>query len=182
MVDCMSSMSATAACSTSSVVGRGGSRVGMDWALKVLIQLSFRSGSMRTPWAMSAGSLVVALRGWPFTCSRAWSNPRLPSQLTRSPVKVLAWIAALLNQARSIVESHSCSMPLRVTSPGLLASMNRLVAAHSSIWSARLDFRMSRGDHVGEWVLKSPTTSVGIVASMSSVMSTWRLVGSCMSW
>ena len=35
---------------------------------------------------------------------------------------------------------------------------------------------MFGGDQLGEWVLKSPIISVGVVASMSRSRSAWRLV------
>src|SRR5260370_40265378 len=99
--------------------------------------------------------------GWPSTWRRAWSDPRLPSQSIQRLVKVPFCTAASLYQTRSMTESRSCSAPLHVISPGLLASVSRFEATHSSTWPAHLDRGTLGGDQVGECVLKSPTTSVG---------------------
>jgi len=98
---------------------------------------------------------------WPETCNIAWSEPRLPSQSTVSPEKVVACTAASLYQARSITESFSCLAPLRVISPGTFARVSRFIAAHSSMWVALLDRGTSGGDQSWECALKSPITRVG---------------------
>ena len=52
-------------------------------------------------------------------------------------------------------------------SPDWLASASRFIAAHLSIFPAHQEQGMSGGDQLGEWVLKSPTTRIGMFASMS---------------
>ena len=78
-------------------------------------------------------------------------------------------MAASLYQAKSITASFSCLAPLHVTSPGLFARESKFTAAHSSSWVAQWEQGVSGGDQERECVLKSPTTRVGVSASMSSV-------------
>jgi hypothetical protein len=143
----MSWNSSAAACSTSTAVGVKGSSLGGGQALNTLSHSSFSSGSIRKPGSLRSCGIVVVVCRWPVICRSAWSEPRLPSQSIRKFVKVPSCIAATLYHARSMTESRSCSVPRRVTSPGVLASTRRLVAAHSSMRPAQVDRGMVGGDH-----------------------------------
>src|SRR6266850_1302014 len=130
---------------------------------------------MRKPRSFPSCGLPVVGQGWPVIWRRAWSDPRLPSQSTCKFENELACITVSLYHTRSMTESCSCSIPLRVISPGVLARVSRLVATQSSMWFAQVEHGMVGGDHDGECVLKSLTTRVGVAASMSSVRSACRL-------
>ena len=112
---------------------------------------------------------------------RVWSDPRDPAQSRDQLLKVDSVIAALLYQVRLMVESCSWSMPFLVTMPGSLAKVSRLLIPHSSSLSAHCEGGMSCRDQDWECVLKSPTTSIGIVGSRSSSSSMSSAVLSLMS-
>ena len=138
-----------------------------ECALKALIHSSYFSGSIITPRSPSILGRGPALLVLPEMLKQAWLEPRLPSQLMASLVKVPLWIVASLYQARLIVESLSCSAPLYVILPGVLAKVRRLDTAHSSTWPVQCDQRIPRGNQNGECVLKSPTIRVDVMMSMS---------------
>ena len=111
---------------------------------------------------------------------RAWSDPRDPAQSRDQLLKVDSVIAVSLYQVRLMVESCSWSTPFLVTIPGSLARVSSLLIAHSSSLSAHCEGGTSCGDQDQECVLKSPTTSVGIVRSKSSSSSVSSTVLSLM--
>ena len=170
LVFCISLVNTAAACSTCSAVGERGRGRGVECFLNSLIHSSFWSGSTRKPMAVSIGGRAVWSWRCPSIWRRAWSDPRLAPQSIQRLVKVWVCIAASLNHARSMTESCLCSAPHCMISPGLFASVSRFVAAHSSIWPTQLDRGTLAGDQVEEWVLKSLTTKVGTIASMSRFM------------
>src|SRR5712675_1653713 len=112
----------------------------------------------------------------------AWSDPSDPSQSTLRFEKVASFMAATLYHARSRTLSHLLSLPCLVMTPGLLANVRRFPTVHSSSLLAQLDGSVPVGDQVLEWVLKSPMTSVGVVASRSSARRVSRLDLSLTLW
>ena len=111
----------------------------------------------------------------------AWSNPTEPFQSTCAP-KNVCWIeAAKLHQTRSSVLSHAPPSPLWVGVPGAERRVNVWVASHSSTRSALWEGVQSIGDQERECMLKSPTSSVGMVESRSKSVSAFIELGSSTS-
>ena len=109
---------------------------------------------------------------------RAWSDPTEPFQSTCAPMNVF-WIeAAKLHQTRSSVLSRAPPSPLWVGMPGAERRVNVWVASHSSTRSVLWEGVQSIGDQVHECRLKSPTSKVGIVESISRSVRVHKELGS----
>ena len=89
--------------------------------------------------------------------------------------------AAKLTHARSMVLSRAPASPQWVGIRGTERREYVCVAMYSSTLSAQWDFVQPRGDQEAEWVLKSPTSKVGIVGSKSSESKVGSVEGSSMS-
>jgi hypothetical protein len=89
--------------------------------------------------------------------------------------------AARLCHVRSRVLGRSPSRPRLVMSPGPVARVRVWSAAHRSKSRARGERWRSRGDHDGEWRLKSPNSIVGKVESNSRESKVASDVGSSTS-
>ena len=87
----------------------------------------------------------------------------------------MCWIeAAKLHQTRSSVLSHAPPSPLWVGIPGAERRVNIWVASHSSTRSVLWEGVQSVGDQERECMLKSPTSSVGMVESRSKSISDFK--------
>jgi hypothetical protein len=105
-----------------------------------------------------------------------WSEPTEAAKSNTGSWNMSSKSAVALVQMRSMVVSHWMPSPLQVGTPGGVARAKFCPMAHSSKLSAHGEGRMPGGDHIHEWVLKSPPIIVGMCGSISMLSMLFREV------